>query len=473
MAKTKVENVNFVKRGMQIIVPEKMTYAEAMAALQRKKEEEETVVNLHEEIQCFPLDGAYALMNVLKERYGWATAVPTPGFFGPQAPTMVDFEIDFEKYTPVVWGSFDIPGVEGRLQTSADHSDDGLVFVISGKVMRKYESQCREIADDVRKWIKEKSVYKNKAIKLRTDSDGDLDSDTPPKFLDLSQVNEQELVFTSQTAVEVRTSLFTPIEQTEACRKARIPLKRGILFEGPYGVGKTLTAYVTAKKCVQSGWTFIYLDRVGALDEALRFARLYMPAVIFAEDIDRAVSGDERTVELDDVLNSIDGIEAKNSEIMVVLTTNHVEKINRAMLRPGRLDAVISVTPPDAEAAEKLIRLYARDLLPNEVDVSSAAKTLAGSIPAVIREVVERSKLYAISRTGSNDFTLSSEDIEYAGLSMQRHLTLLSGPKEHMQTIEESFGQAMKGLMKHSINGHEKMIEETHRGVTHIVKRIS
>jgi SpoVK/Ycf46/Vps4 family AAA+-type ATPase len=230
---------------------------------------------------------------------------------------------------------------------------------------------------------------------------------------------------------------------------------------------------VTAKKCVQSGWTFIYLDRVGALDEALRFARLYMPAVIFAEDIDRAVSGDERTVELDDVLNSIDGIEAKNSEIMVVLTTNHVEKINRAMLRPGRLDAVISVTPPDAEAAEKLIRLYARDLLPNEVDVSSAAKTLAGSIPAVIREVVERSKLYAISRTGSNDFTLSSEDIEYAGLSMQRHLTLLSGPKEHMQTIEESFGQAMKGLMKHSINGHEKMIEETHRGVTHIVKRIS
>jgi hypothetical protein len=190
-----------------------------------KKKKKETVVNLHEEIQCFPLDGAYALMNVLKERYGWATAVPTPGFFGPQAPTMVDFEIDFEKYTPVVWGSFDIPGVEGRLQTSADHSDDGLVFVISGKVMRKYESQCREIADDVRKWIKEKSVYKNKAIKLRTDSDGDLDSDTPPKFLDLSQVNEQELVFTSQTAVEVRTSLFTPIEQTEACRKARIPPK--------------------------------------------------------------------------------------------------------------------------------------------------------------------------------------------------------------------------------------------------------
>jgi SpoVK/Ycf46/Vps4 family AAA+-type ATPase len=77
----------------------------------------------------------------------------------------------------------------------------------------------------------------------------------------------------------------------------KVPLKRGVLLEGPYGTGKTLTAFVTAKKCVENGWTFIMLDRVAALKEALTFARMYAPAVVFAEDIDRSVEG-ERTVGL-------------------------------------------------------------------------------------------------------------------------------------------------------------------------------
>src|SRR5262249_9702485 len=112
---------------------------------------------------------------------------------------------------------------------------------------------------------------------------------------------------------------------------------------------KTLTAYVTAKKSSSNNWTFIYLDRVAGLHEAFRFAKQYAPSVIFAEDIDRAVNGDDRTTDIDDVLNTIDGIESKGGEIITILTTNHVDQINRAMLRPGRLDAVISIQAPDAE----------------------------------------------------------------------------------------------------------------------------
>ena len=75
----------------------------------------------------------------------------------------------------------------------------------------------------------------------------------------------------------------------------------------------------------------------------------------------------------------------------MVLTTNHVEKINPAMLRPGRLDAVISVRPPDkGRRSSGCSRLYGRGLIPKEEDLSSVGKKLEGLIPALIREVVER-----------------------------------------------------------------------------------
>jgi transitional endoplasmic reticulum ATPase len=62
-------------------------------------------------------------------------------------------------------------------------------------------------------------------------------------------------------------------------------------------------------------------------------------------------------------LNEIDGVESKGKELITILTSNHAENINQAMLRPGRLDAVLSIQAPDAFAAEKLIRLYARGLI--------------------------------------------------------------------------------------------------------------
>src|SRR5690606_34759444 len=135
-----------------------------------------------------------------------------------------------------------------------------------------------------------------------------------------------------EVGAQIRTNLLAPLLYTEACRRHKIPLKRGVLLEGPYGTGKTQTAYACALLATQNNWTFIYLDRVAALDEALVFARQYAPAVVFAEDIDRVTQG-ERSVEIDDVLNNLDGIDSKNTDIITILTSNHANNINKAMLR--------------------------------------------------------------------------------------------------------------------------------------------
>ena len=80
---------------------------------------------------------------------------------------------------------------------------------------------------------------------------------------------------------------------------------------------------------------------------------------------------------------------------MVLLTTNHAERINKALLRAGRLDAAINVLPPDADAAERLMRRYGRDVLDPNSDITAAAQMMDGSNAGDVREVVERSKIAA------------------------------------------------------------------------------
>ena len=178
---------------------------------------------------------------------------------------------------------------------------------------------------------------------------------------------------------------------------------------------------MTARVCQENGWTFILLDRVQGLRVALEFANRYSPAVVFAEDIDRIAS--ERDESANDLINTIDGVLSKRAEIMTVLTTNFAEKLNPVILRPGRLDAVISLRAPSADTAEKLIRHYAGKLLAVTESVTAAGHELAGQIPASIRECVERAKLGMVGR---GDNKISESDLVIAAKTMKNHLNLLN-----------------------------------------------
>lgn len=449
------------REGAKIVLPSdphEMTYDEAITALRRQKANEETSMSVNEVVRAFPLDGAHALQKALARIYGWTSYVPTPGFFGSRPPSMRSLEIGVGETIQVVWGGFVVPGIEGEFTTAVNAVDGRHVFAIQGSVKRKDMPLVKQIADLTRQIVAEESVYRGKAIHLPVDNDGDLDLDENPKFLDLTRVNAAELMFSEELGRQITTNLFTPIERTDACRAAGVPLKRGILLAGRYGTGKTLTAFVAAQKAVANGWTFILVDRVAGLREAIEFAKQYQPAVIFAEDIDRAMGGEERTVEIDDILNTIDGIGTKGAEIITILTTNHLADINRAMLRPGRLDVVLEVTPPDATTVERLMRLYGRDMVPADADLGPAAAELAGQIPAVVREVVERAKLYAIAETEpGRPVEVTGPALLGAARGMKMHLELLAEKAEPETTPHERLGSAMADVVKETVYGNGLM----------------
>jgi transitional endoplasmic reticulum ATPase len=423
-------NAEIVKTGDKLIIPEGVSLKQAKSLIDRRMTYEEEEVSLSEMFDVFPWDGAHAFDIVLTETYGWSPAEAQQSFWGPVPPKMVTIDVDVNQKKAVPWGTFSLPNVEGTINTGVALRDGRVCFALSAEVKRLSQPVVEGLFAKVRAYLKTGSIYRGKAIRMRfLDEDGGMLKMPEPKFMDVSDIDESQLVYSEAVQADIETNLFTPIRRIHELKANGIPVKRGVLLGGQYGTGKTLGARVASKYAVQVGVTFLYVTRADELSHAIKFARQYQdPAcVIFCEDIDRAMNG-ERSVEMDDILNIIDGIDSKNSNIIVVLTTNNLTGINAAMLRPGRLDSVIEVRAPDAEAVERLLRYYGGAAISSDEDLTRVGQYLDGQIPAVIAEVVSRAKLsqLKLNDPGVKVTHLTAAALEDAAASMTTQLDLLA-----------------------------------------------
>ena len=436
---TRVDLVNIVHQGEKLIIPEAMTIPQVIKALERKQEEENEAVAINTVIDgYFVFDGLYAFHKAIAKKFGWSSMKPTPGFFGPTPPVMLGVQISVDETIQLPWGSIALPGIEGRLETGFEMKEGRVCFKIAGLIKKKHQGIIDDLVVLTREFLKTESIYKGKAFRLRFKDDKGDDLPLPePKFLDTRPTDISKLVFSDSVMQQIETNLFAPIKKTEAFRRNGIPLKRGVLLAGGYGNGKSMAAVCAAKLCEEHGWTYIAVDRADELAAVLRFSHLYGPVMVFCEDIDRVMAG-ERSITSDEMLNLVDGIESKNAELMVVFTTNEIQDIQQALLRPGRLDAVISVLPPDAKAAIKLVRQYGGALISPDEDLTSVGILLDGKNAAAIREVVERSKAYAVSLMEENaELTITAEALKATAKGMEEHMRLLAPVQEDKRSAVE------------------------------------
>lgn len=332
-------------------------------------------------------------------------------------------EIGPNEVASICWGSFTLPGLPVTLKTEAEQDGDHWYFKVSVKAKRKVEPVVKQIFAELRRYLKDGgSIYQGKAIKLN------LDDEMPnPTFMDVAKVNTSNMFYPKAISEALEVNVFTPIERIGDLQASGIPFKRGILFTGLYGTGKTLAATAAAKLAVIAGVTFIYIREASQLSRAIEFAKMYAKpgAVIFCEDIDRVTEGD-RDAELDELLNIIDGVDTKDGQIMVVLTTNNFDAIHPAMLREGRLDAVIEFVAPDATTAEKIIRSYCGAALATTEDLAEVGQICAGQIPATLAEVVKRAKLAQLSlqSPGTTVQKLTAEALRRSADSMSQQIKL-------------------------------------------------
>ena len=460
---TKHKDVKVVRDGKQIILPESMSYKEAILWIRRQEEAEEKNVAIHATIDCFPLDGIIAFKRALEEIYGYAAYADTPGFFGTKnPPVMIQVELYDGSIETAPYGRIQPPMYEGGFMNCGF---DTMKLIISGEVKQKFEKEVKLVIDKTKELLASRSIYRGTSFIINLDWMEKVENGSgsfhpvnhAPKFMDVSDVNENGLILRRDTLMELESNIFLLIENSDDCRKNNIPLKHGCLFVGKFGTGKTLSARVIASKAVRNKWTFIYLKTPDRIAHALKMAEMYAPAVVFTEDIDDVVNG-ERDAGLNMILNTLDGVDTKDKPIITILTTNNAESINPAMVRPGRIDTIIRFAEPDAEAAFRFVLMYAKDddekkLIGEFTDdeKKQVGEALAGFVPAFIAEAVQKAKRFAIRRHGS-DITgmVTAQDLLDAATGLKSHQAMVEAkqPVSEESLAAAGFSKAVEFAMK-------------------------
>src|SRR5215217_3111837 len=166
---------------------------------------------------------------------------------------------------------------------------------------------------------------------------------------------------------------------------------KGILLHGPPGTGKTLLAKAVAHESgaeffSQSAAAFVEMFAgLGAARIRRLFAeaRKHRPAVVFIDEID-AVGGErgsdnnsEREQTLNQLLVEMDGFRS-TGDLVVIAASNLLDKLDPALLRPGRFDRQIFVSPPDVAGREAIMRVHTEGKPLGECNLALLARQTSG-----------------------------------------------------------------------------------------------
>jgi cell division protease FtsH len=219
---------------------------------------------------------------------------------------------------------------------------------------------------------------------------------------------------------------------------ARVP--KGILLHGPPGTGKTLLAKAVANESnakffAQSASSFVEMFAgLGAarIRRLFRQARKEAPAIIFIDELDAvgATRGKDISGEKDQTLNQLlvelDGFSDRDN-IVVIAASNLLEKLDSALLRPGRFDRQIFVSPPDLKGRRSVLKVHTRDKpLADDVDLELVARQTSGLTGADLANICNEAAIFAgrerRERILTKDFQGALERV-IAGVQSRRVIT--------------------------------------------------
>jgi cell division protease FtsH len=219
---------------------------------------------------------------------------------------------------------------------------------------------------------------------------------------------------------------------------AKVP--KGILLHGPPGTGKTLLAKAVANESkakffAQSASSFVEMFAgLGAarIRRLFRIARKEAPAIVFIDELDAvgATRGKDISGEKDQTLNQLlvelDGFEASD-EVVVVGASNLIDKLDPALLRPGRFDRQIFVTPPDLKGRRQILTVHTRGKpLAEDVDLELIARQTSGLTGADLANICNEAAIFAgrehRDKLLTRDFQSALERV-IAGMQSRRVIT--------------------------------------------------
>lgn len=439
----KEEDVVF--EGKKLVLPERFrgSVQSAVNFLKKKIKDDEEVSAFGRTYDYRPWDGALNAYLALKETFGPVLGVTTYSFFGKNSPHYIQVPISATETAEVPWGDFEIPLLENTTFSfgTAMSSDYGLVFRITVESPRKNKHIIEGLFQIVAERLKTHSIYRGKAF------DGQAD----PQFLELEGFDSSKVVYSEQVLADLNAHLWSVLKYSKDYKAVGLSLKKSLLLTGPYGTGKSLAALRTAVEAGNSGWTFI-MARPGRDNflEVMQTARLYQPAVVFMEDVDTIATAENEEV-ISQLLDLFDGIQSKNTELAVVMTTNHPETLHKGMMRPGRLDAIIEIGALDDTGVEKLLLTSLPAEIVGTIDFVEVCKACAGYMPAFVKEVADRALRYCLARNNGSikGQKIETEDLVFAANGLRPQFNRMQDAPERSNA--ESLGTAMEKTIETTV----------------------
>ena len=235
---------------------------------------------------------------------------------------------------------------------------------------------------------------------------------------------------------------------------ARIP--KGVLLEGAPGTGKTLLAKAIAGEANVpffsiSGSDFVEMFvGVGAsrVRDLFADAKKHSPCIVYIDEIDavarRRGTGmggghDEREQTLNQLLVEMDGF-GVNEGIIVLAATNRVDILDPAILRPGRFDRKITVSPPDVKGRKEILAVHSRNKpLAEDVNLEHIAQTTAGFTGADLENLMNEAAIHAAMENRS---FVVQEDIKKSfikvGIGTEKKSRVISEKEKRITAYHEA-----------------------------------
>ena len=433
---------DIVHQGTQLVLPEKMSVSKAIKMLQLYEKAQSEMVSFSRTFRFRPYDGAIATVRAMKKITGVAGHGKSSFFTRPQ---LIDVAVNFGETVQAPWGELSMPLIEGTVYLQFERDEEyGPLFQLVVHAPRMFKMVVDGLFVAIQNELELESIYRGKAF----------GGQETPEFLDLSAVDPGQVIYNESTEASLVANVWSLLRHSETMRENGVSLKRSVVLHGQYGTGKSLTGFLTALEAVQNEWTFIYCRPArDDLNLVMQTARLYQPAVVFFEDIDTISDPGQGRDDIVKLLDLFDGITAKGTELLVVMTTNHVDKIHKGMMRPGRLDAVIEIPGLDANAVYRLIAAKVPESMLKGIDFTAVGKALDGFLPAFVVETIDQAKRLAISANGGETpEVLLTEHFVLAATAMRSHLELMNDATELVEpdSLSAVFGRIIDDSVANS-----------------------
>ncbi|OCB53692.1 ATPase [Mycobacterium vulneris] len=252
-----------------------------------------------------------------------------------------------------------------------------------------------------------------------------------------------DMVETKQALTE---AVLWPLQHPDTFQRLGVQPPRGVLLYGPPGCGKTFLVRALAS----SGRLSVHavkgaelMDKwVGSSEKAVRelFARARdsAPSLVFLDEIDalaprRGQSFDSGVTDrvVASLLTELDGIEPMN-DVVVLGATNRPDLIDPALLRPGRLEKLVFVEPPDADARREILRTAGKSIpLAPDVDLDGLASSLDGYSAADCVALLREAALTAMRRS------IDAADVTAADVTKARETVRPSLDAAQVESLRE------------------------------------